>query len=114
MERVVIGGWPDLLDADEQEARSWLSGYLKQIIEVEIPSFVGRRDPRTLGRVLASLARCVAQSPAPRTIAADAGGERGPGAPATIYSHLDAQPRLAISSTPRSERQLWVSVARIS
>lgn len=96
MERVVIGGWPDLLDAGEQEARAWLSGYLKQIIEVDIPSFVGRRDPRALGRVLASLARFVAQSPATRAIAADAGGERGPVAPATIYSYLDALERLQL------------------
>lgn len=96
VERIVIGGWPDLLDADEAAARRWLSGYLKQIVEVDIPSFVGRRDPRTLGRVLASLGRFVAQSPATRTLAADAGGERGPIAPATIYSHLDALERLQL------------------
>lgn len=96
MERVVIGGWPDLLDADERDARAWLSGYLRQVIAVDIPSFVGRRDPRTLSRVLASLARFVAQSPATRAIAADAGGERGPIAPATIYSHLNALERLQL------------------
>lgn len=44
--------------------------------------------------MLASLGRFVAQSPATRKIAADAGGERGPIAPATIYSHLDALERL--------------------
>lgn len=96
MERIVIGGWPDLLDADERAARRWLSGYLKQVVEVDIPAFVGRRDPRTLTRLLASLGRFVAQSPATRTIAADAGGERGPIAPATIYSHLDALERLQL------------------
>jgi hypothetical protein len=96
MERIVIGGWPDLLDADEVTARRWMSGYLKQVVEVDIPSFVGRRDPRTLNRVLTSLGRFVAQSPATRTIAADAGGERGPVAPATIYSHLDALERLQL------------------
>ncbi len=96
MERVVIGGWPDLLEADELTARRWLRGYLKQVIEVDIPSLVGRRDPRTLGRVLTSLARFVAHAPATRTIAADAGGERGPVNPATIYSHLDALERLQL------------------
>lgn len=96
MERAVIGGWPDLLGANEQDARAWLAGYLRQVIEVDIPSFIGRRDPRTLARVLASLARFVAQSPATRAIAADAGGERGPVAPATIYSHLDALERLQL------------------
>ena len=96
MTRIVIGGWPDLLGADETEARNWLADYLRQIVQVDIPSFVGRRDPRLLGRVLASLGRFVAQSPATRTIAADAGGERGPIAPATIYSHLDALNRLGL------------------
>lgn len=96
MQRIIIGGWPDLIDADETMARRWLSGYLTQIVEVDIPSFVGRRDRRTLNRVLTSLGRFVAQSPATRTIAADAGGERGPIAPATIYSHLDALERLQL------------------
>lgn len=96
MSRVVIGGWPDLLEAGEPDARRWLEGYLKQIIEVDIPAFVGRRDPRTLRRVLASLGRFVAHSPATRAIAADAAGERGQIAPTTIYNHLDALERLQL------------------
>lgn len=94
MRRIVIGGWPDLLDAEEPEARIWLSGYLQQCVEVDVPSFVGRRDPRTLRRVLSSLARFVAQSPSMRAIAADVGGERGPAVPSTIYNHVDALERL--------------------
>ncbi|MDR1266523.1 MAG: DUF4143 domain-containing protein [Propionibacteriaceae bacterium] len=96
MRRIVIGGWPDLLGADEAEARGWLGDYLRQIVEVDIPSFVGRRDPRALKRVLASLGRFTAQSPTTRAIAADAGQERGPVAPSTIYSHLDALDRLRL------------------
>lgn len=96
MQRIVIGGWPDLLDADEADARGWIEDYLRQIVEVDIPSFVGRRDPRILERVLASLGRFVAQSPATRSIAADAGGERGSLAASTIYSHLDALDRLRL------------------
>lgn len=69
MQRVVISGWPHLVNATEEEAR-------------------------TQRRVLASLGRFVAQSPATRKIATEAGGERGPIAPATIYSHLDALERL--------------------
>lgn len=36
MQRIVIGGWPDLLDAEEADAREWLQGYLRQIIEVDM------------------------------------------------------------------------------
>lgn len=96
MERIVTGGWPDLLVADETSARRWLRGYLNQIVEVDIPSFIGRRDPRTLRRVLASLGRFVAHSPATRAIARDVGGERGSTSPTTIYSHLDALDRLRL------------------
>ncbi|MCQ9385465.1 ATP-binding protein [Brevibacterium moorei] len=96
MERIVVGGWPDLLDADEPSARRWLTGYLRQIVEVDIPEFVGRRDPRTLTRILASLGRYVGQSPAITAIGADAGGDRGPVAASTLYSHLDALERLRL------------------
>lgn len=96
MERVIIGGWPGLLDAEEREARVWLENYLRQVVEIDVPSFVGRRDPRTLRRVIASLGRFVAHSPATRKIAADAGGDRGPISPTTIYSHLDALDRLRL------------------
>jgi predicted AAA+ superfamily ATPase len=96
MERIITGGWPDLLGTDETSARRWLRGYLNQIVEVDIPSFVGRRDPRTLRRVLASLGRFVAHSPATRAIARDVGGERGSASPTTIYSHLDALDRLRL------------------
>ena len=96
MRRIVIGGWPDLLDADEDAARGWIGDYLRQIVEVDIPSFVGRRDPRLLERVITSLARFVAQSPTTRAIAADAGGERGPISAATVYNHLDALDRLRL------------------
>jgi predicted AAA+ superfamily ATPase len=113
MERVVIGGWPDLLDADEAAARSWLTGYLRQVVEADIPSFVGRRDPRTLNRVLSSLGRFVAQSPATRTIAADAGGDRGPVAPATIYSHLDALERLQLLDNSEAWRPHMRSRSRL-
>lgn len=112
-ERIVIGGWPDLLGADEVDARRWLSGYLTQAVEVDIPSFVGRRDPRTLARVLAALGRFVAQSPATRTIAADAGGERGPVAPATIYSHLDALERLQLLDNSEAWRPHMRSRSRL-
>ena len=113
MERIIVGGWPDLLDADETSARRWLRGYLAQITEVDIPAFVGRRDPRTLRRVLASLGRFVAHSPATRTLAADAGGDRGPIAPATIHSHLDALERLHLLDNSEAWQPHMRSRARL-
>ena len=38
MERIVIGGWPALLDAGQDEARAWLTDYIRQVAEVDLPS----------------------------------------------------------------------------
>ena len=38
MERIVIGGWPTLLDAGQDEARAWLTDYIRQVAEVDLPS----------------------------------------------------------------------------
>ena len=113
MQRVTIGGWPDLRDAEEGDATLWLRGYLRQIVEVDIPSLVGRRDPRILLRVLASLARNVAQPAPVRGIAADAGGDRGPLPPATIYSHLDALERLQLLDNSEAFQPHMRSRARL-
>jgi len=113
MQRIVVGGWPDLLCADEPEARGWISDYLRQIIEVDIPSFVGRRNPRLLERILTSLARSVAQSPASRTIAADAGGERGPVTAPTVLGHLDALERLSLLDNSEAWQPHMHSRARL-
>ena len=113
MQRIVIGGWPDLLGASEPEARGWISDYLRQIVEVDIPSFVGRRNPRALRRLLASLGRFVAQSPAVRTLAADAGGDRGPIAATTLHSHLDALDRLRLLDNSEAWQPHMRSRARL-
>ena len=113
MERVIIGGWPDLIDSSEEQARAWLSGYLKQIIEVDVPSFVGRRDPRMLQRVITSLARFVGQRPTLATLAADAGGGRGPASRLTVGAHLDALERLQLLDNSEAWQPHMRSRARL-
>jgi len=73
LKRIVIGGWPGLINADEDFARDWLSDYLKQVIEVDIPSMGHRRNPRKLERLLASLARGVGQALKLSELAKDVG-----------------------------------------
>lgn len=56
MERIVIGGWPGLLDQSERSARRWLADYLAQIVDIDIPELgTGKRTPDRLRRALASL-----------------------------------------------------------
>jgi predicted AAA+ superfamily ATPase len=92
--RIVVGGWPELVDADEGTARDWLSDYLANIVEVDVQGLGARRDPRNLRRLLASLGRSVGQATKESELAADVGGERGPVAKETLAAYLSALQRL--------------------
>ena len=96
VQRIVIGGWPSLLDAEETEARRWLGGYIRNAIEVDVPALGARRDPRNLRRLLAALARGVGRPVKATALAADVGGDRGPIATSAVYAYLDALERLML------------------
>jgi uncharacterized protein len=94
VKRIVIGGWPELLDAEEVEGQRWLRDYLTNIIEVDIPNLGSRRDPISLRRLLQSLGRSVGQAAKASELAKDVGGEDGPIAKETLTAYLSALSRL--------------------
>ena len=94
VKRIVLGGWPSLIDADEAVGRQWLSDYLVNIVEVDVPTLGARRQPGNLRRLLESLGRFVAQAPKTSELARDVGGADGPIAKETISRYLDALKRL--------------------
>jgi uncharacterized protein len=99
MERIVIGGWPALLDQSERSARLWLADYLAQIIDIDIPELgVGKRTPDRLRRALGSLARSVGTAIKVTALGADIAGDdhRAP-ARETVNSYLDALDRLKLT-----------------
>jgi len=96
VERMVVGGWPELLGQGEADAREWLADYVTSLTEVDMPAMGLRRNPANLLRLLASLARAVATTPTRATLAADVGGEAGPIASETLSNYLDALERLMI------------------
>lgn len=96
LRRIVIGGWPDLLGADEDLARDWLEDYLRQIVEVDVPALGNRRNPTGLMRLLEALGRSTGQAAKLSELAKDVGGETGPVAHETISSYLDALDRLKL------------------
>lgn len=99
MARIVIGGWPEITDATEQDARDWLTDYLDQIVEVDVPSLgTTRRAPARLRRALASLGRSVGQPMKLNALSADIAGS-GDQAPAreTVNAYLDALDRLKLT-----------------
>ncbi|MBI4896749.1 MAG: ATP-binding protein [Actinobacteria bacterium] len=104
MERIVVGGWPALLEDDERSATRWLADYLTQIIEVDIPSLgIARRAPERLRRSLASLARSVGQPVKLTSLATDiAGSGNSPLAGNTVNAYLDSLDRLKLTDNSPS------------
>lgn len=67
---ICIGGWPALLDADEDQAREMVSQYLASLFDISMKG--SGRDPRTARRIAASLARNVGTSAGLKVLAQDA------------------------------------------
>jgi predicted AAA+ superfamily ATPase len=97
LERIVVGGWPDLLDADERGARVWLGDYLHNLAEVDLPGLGPRRNPAKVERLLAGLGRSAAAPLNRSALAADIGGSAGPIATETLNNYLDALDRLMLT-----------------
>lgn len=94
---IIVGGWPELVDADERRARRWLRDYLANIVEVDIQKLGSRRDPVNLRRLLAALGRSVGQATKAAELARDVGGESGPIAKETLAAYLSALDRLHLT-----------------
>lgn len=104
--RIVIGGWPNLVNEDERYARRWLADYLTQIVEIDLPALgTTRRAPVRLRRTLASLGRGVGQPVKITELATDVGGNDGQ-LPArhTVSAYLDALDRLRLTENSPSWR----------
>ena len=95
--RIVVGGWPELVNADETRARFWLRDYISNLVEVDIQKLGSRRDPQNLRRLLASLGRSVGQATKSTELAKDVGGEDGPIAKETLSAYLSALDRLHLT-----------------
>lgn len=96
LERIVVGGWPDLLDVGEREASLWLSDYLRTLAEVDVPGLGPRRNPGNITRLLAALGRSAATPLNLTSLAKDVGGARGPIASETLANYMDALERLML------------------
>jgi len=96
LERIIVGGWPDLVDADERTARTWLADYCRNLAEVDIPGLGSRRNPGNIRRLLASLGRAVGTPLNRAALEAEVGGDGGPVASETLANYLDALDRLML------------------
>ncbi|MBA3743934.1 DUF4143 domain-containing protein [Sporichthya sp.] len=113
VERIVVGGWPELVDAAEDDARDWLDDYLTQIAEVDVPALGSRRNPRNIRRLFAALARSVGQPAKASEIATDVGGADGPIAKETLTAYLEALERLHLIEDAQAWRPHMRSRTRL-
>jgi uncharacterized protein len=96
-EQIVLGGWPALLELNEDEGLGFAGDYLEEIRRVDVSAVSGsHRDPVKVGRLLHSIGRNVAGSPSIATLARDAGGGDGSLRHETVSEYLDALRRLMI------------------
>jgi predicted AAA+ superfamily ATPase len=113
VQRIVVGGWPELVNEDEDTARDWLRDYISQIAEVDVQSLGPRREPRNIRRLLASLGRAVGQAPKSTELAKDVGGDDSPIAKETLTAYLHALDRLHLTDDSEAWRPHMRSRARL-
>lgn len=102
VERIVVGGWPSLLGADQTQARAWVADYLDMVASVDLPALGTRRNPANIHRLMTALARSVAQPVRLTALAADVGGDAGPVAAQTLAAYLDALDRLMLTDNSQA------------
>ncbi len=98
IDRIVIGGWPALIEADPTEASRWVRSYLSDVVETDIHTlFERRRDPERVRRLLVSLARQTGTSASIASLTRDVSGDDGGSLRETITGYLDALGRLMLT-----------------
>jgi uncharacterized protein len=96
--RIAIGGWPGHLSLNTAQAQRAMQGYLQDICNVDVRRIDGvRRDPRSVMRLIQSLARNVACPATLQSLVADANGKDGAMKVETVRGYVDVLSRLLIT-----------------
>jgi len=94
-EKIILGGWPGVLDASVAEGLRFSSDYITLIAELDISNVSKkRRDPYKVLRLLQSLARYISTEVTLVALAKDTGGSDNELDDETISDYLSALERL--------------------
>ncbi|MEO5704177.1 MAG: DUF4143 domain-containing protein [Candidatus Limnocylindrales bacterium] len=97
-ERIVIGGWPGHLRLSAAQSLRAMRSYVDDVCQIDVQRLDGvRRDPKGVGRLIASIARNEATTASIAALTADANGSDGSYLPETIATYLEALERLMIT-----------------
>jgi predicted AAA+ superfamily ATPase len=98
--RIVIGGWPGLLDATVDEARHFLESYISTLVHHDISEVSeARRDPRKVRRFLLAYAQLSAHPVPLSTVIARA---------ADTHDEDSSPGRLAAAAYADALRRMWI------
>lgn len=90
-EAAIRGGWPALLEANQQQAIAFNRSYLDDLSSSAIPLATGvRHDPVRMRRLIDSIARHLSSEATLGSIAADVAGDGGTFDRTTARTYLDA------------------------
>jgi len=96
-EKIIIGGWPNLIGKSGKTALRFMQDYIAIIAEVDISRFGGkRRDPQKLIRLMQSLARNISTQATLSTLAMDTGGSYAQINDETAAEYMTALERLMV------------------
>jgi len=96
-EKIIIGGWPNLIGEGYKTASRFLQDYIALITEVDINRFGGKkRDPQKLVRLMQSLARNISTEASLSSLAKDTGGSQAQINNETVTEYLEALERLMV------------------
>ncbi|SFS53063.1 ATP-binding protein [Saccharopolyspora flava] len=99
LHHIAVGGWPLLVGADEDAARTFLDGYLSIIVEHDVDEVSGTtRNPRLVRRFLQAYAQVVSQPATLASIVKRARDDHDSEGPSryTAEPYLDALSRMMI------------------
>ena len=96
-EKIIIGGWPNLIGAGGKAAARFMKDYTALIAEVDISRFGGKkRDPQKIMRLMQSLARNISTEASITSLAKDTGGNQDKINDDTVSEYLLALERLMV------------------
>jgi len=95
--RIVIGGWPTLVDGTPEQAMIALRGYLDDVSRVDLQRLDGvRRDPANVERVVRSIARNVSTAASATAIGRDVAGSDSVVDRHTVVDYIKALSRVFV------------------
>ena len=96
-EKITLGGWPSLLDANVEDGLRFMQDYMSLIAEIDISRVSEkRRDPLRVMRLLQSFARNISTEASLSSLAKDIGGSDTKINDETVSEYLEALERLMV------------------